>query len=379
MRQDEQFVEEITLDAGGDGAGANFEVTNGLGFGGLPLWGFMATVSGRAVVGTAAATLVPVLSPTTFIERILVQGDLAGRAGKVTLFDLPGSLAYAFAAMVTGLYPQFDEDALVGGAGAVATHDFRFQIPVPLCVIGKMNAADEMVARTLLLPGQFSGPLEVTIRTGGNDSIIDRAATSTVTMTAYGSGSGSPSVDITAVRYRLGPGEQLGAGRRYLAQKSMRTTTLGSNVTNNLIARLIANQKLARILLRVGDLDSDSDPALGGVSNTAVDRLTLKIGSLLTIRNVNFIPHHFMEPWFAGRDEGWRELIATAAASLTSGQAPRELVGCTLWDFVKSGMLGDALDLTEKKFNNEDLELHGNVTTETGLQVEAMYETLMDA
>jgi len=295
MRQDEQFIETITLNAGGDGAGADFPMTNGLSFGGLPTWGFMLTVRGRAVIGTAAATLVPVLSPTTFIERILVQADLAGRAGKVTLFDLPGSLAYAFAVMVTGAYPLFNEDALVANAGAIATHDFQFQIPVPLCCIGKMNAADEMVARTLLLPGEFSGPLEVTIRTGGNDSIIDRAATSTVTMTAFGSGSGSPTVDITAIRYRLGPGELLGAGRRYVAQKSLRTTALGANITNNFIARLTANQKLARVLLRVGDLDSDSDPALGGVSSTAMDRLTLKIGSQLTIRNVNFLPYHFME------------------------------------------------------------------------------------
>ena len=376
MRLDIQLVDTLTLNSGGGGAGADFRLTNGLGTD-FHYWGILLLVRGRAVIGTAAATLVPVLSPTTLIERVLVQGNLQG-FGKIVLVDLPGSALFMLSALCSSSLPMFDEDNLVSAAGATGTYDFEFLIPVPFCAIGKFNAAEDLAMRTLLPGNAFANPIEVIIRTGGNDSIIDRAATSTVTMTAYGSATGSPTCEIHRVVVRLGTGQAI-PGQKYIAQKTMQGPFVtAAAVTNGLIARLNVGSLYTRILLRVGDLSGDSDPALSAVSNTVLERVYLRQGPQKTIRDFTFLTQHWAAPWFAGYSEGWRELIATAAAGYTGGQATREFVGTAFLDFVADGVLENSLNTLAWGAAGQGLELWGNIVSPGATsQIEVITETLL--
>lgn len=375
MRYDLQYVDTLTLTDGGDGAGAEYRLVNGLNNDDYNYWGVWLKFRGRAVIGTAAATLVPVLSPTTFIERIFIEGNLAG-GQKITLVDLPASLLFTYAALATGLLPKFDEDNLVSSAGAVGTYDFDFDVPVPFCIPSRYNAGVDLERRTLLPGNLFSSPISLMVRTGGNDSIIDRAATSTVTMSAFGVGTGSPTCEIHRVIDRIGRG-RIVQGQKYISQKTAITftTALQSAVTNGILGRIAASQIYSRILLRVGDLSSDSDPALGAVSNTVLTRIYLRQGKQ-QLRDFQFLSAHSALPWFGGYNEGWRELIGTAAAGYTGGQATREFVGTVLLDFVRSGVLEDVLVLDPRRAS--ELEIWGDVVAPAATQqLEAVTDTLL--
>lgn len=377
MRLDTQLVDTLTLADGGDGAGADYRLANGLATD-YNYWGIMLLVRGRAVVAVAGATLVPVLSPLTFIERILVQGNLQG-FGRVTIVDLPATALFTLGAMVTGVTPMFDEDNLVSSAGAVGTYDFQVLIPVPFCCIGKFNATEDMMRRTLLPGNAFANSIDVLVRTGGNDSIIDRAATSTVTMTAYGLATGSPTCEIHRIVARLGPGVGIPPGQKYLCQKVMQGPFVqAAALTNGLIARLNVGQLYSRILLRVGDLSSDSDPALGAVSNTVLERVYLRTGPQNVIRDFRFLTGHWAGDWFAGWNAGWREFIATTAAGYTGGQATREFVGTAMLDFVADGHLENALSTLAWGAAGRGLELWGDVVAPVATsQIEVITETLL--
>jgi hypothetical protein len=279
-------------------------------------------------------------------------------------------------ALLSGTNPLFDDDSLNDLAGAVGTFDFQYLLPVPFCAIGKQNAAEDMARRTLLPAALFANPLEVIITTGGNDSIIDRAATSTVTMTAYGSATGSPTAEIHRVVVRKG---EAGAvrGQKYLCQKYRQGPYLIPNAqTNALIGRLNVGNLYSRLILRVGDLNSDSDPALGNVSNTGLPRYYLRLGPQQTIRDKQFLTGHFAQDWFEGHNEfvnGWRNV----GIGITAGVGLFEFPGHAIEDFCEDGVLESALNTLLWGAGGRSLELWGDVVAGTLQQVDVITEALL--
>jgi hypothetical protein len=369
MQIERQFREQLVLDT----LSKEYRLTGGL----QPNYDYLGLdllLRMRVVLAAANATLVPVLSPATFIKRVLVQGTAEGY-GRVVLVDLPGSVAFLIASLTSGQLPLFDEDNLVTGGGVTGTYDVQLLIPVRFACIGLGNKAEEMAMRTLL-PGAAFSDIEVVIETGGSDSIVDRAATpTTVTLTAYGSGAGSPTLDVSRVIVKHGVGERPVSGMKYLVQKFMAADVdTSAAVVDSLITNLGKNQLYSRIFLRNGERATDSTPAFGTTTEANLTRVKLKTGGSRTIRDENFLSMHHGCMWQAGYDPGWRQIIDTAAAAFVGGIATRQFRGVAFWDFVEHGNLSEAFSTLGWK---SDLEIWGNLTALTSGRLEVPVEVLL--
>ena len=365
MRKSLEYIDDVQLTA----ASTDFFLTNG-----LPndymTWGLYVEVSFRDVVGTAAAASVIFGSPTSFIERFEVSGNMLGK-GRIAVIDLSGRQMFQYARFMRGVPSYVDSDNFVVGAGAVATYDIRIGYILPFVALGSIAAE----RATLLPANMFSNPLQVRIRRGGAESIAVNAGTTTQTFTAYGSGAGNPVASVSRIVIKEGLGEPQRAP--LLCQKLRQGPfPLTANLTNGLVGRLNTGNLIGRIHMQVGVAEQDAgqsgELASGSFANLA--RLYLK-------QNANFIrnvrPRDQMVQAALERGlnlYGDATMLAQGIAGQTTGILLGERAGEFLFDFCPDGNLDDALNTVLWAQRGQNLLINADATGLANQQLEVLTE-----
>jgi hypothetical protein len=359
-----EYLQTISLAA----RSTDYQLQNGLpnDYGYVGLW---LDVSFRLVIGVHATAAPFFLSSLTFLERITVQGNLAGR-GNIILFDMPGWMAWRYGTIMKSVTPYVDPDNIVVAAGAIGTYDIRFQIPVYF--IASANPGGRFSS---LLPAyRFANPLTLTIRTGAAAAAIGNVDTGTTYVyTAYGSGAGSPGVDVSRIVVKQGPGSMKGS--QILCTKTVQGPfVLTATVTDGQIGRLNTGNLIGRIYLLTGLTDTTTPTVLASTSNAMLTRLRLKQNQQL-IRDEIFQALHRYTPFALSLPEFSNQgMSAQGPAGQTGAFATGETIGEALVDFVPDGTLDDALNTVGWQAAGANLYLNGDVTGVANQVVHVMTE-----
>ncbi|MGH8715518.1 MAG: hypothetical protein ACREA9_29000 [Pyrinomonadaceae bacterium] len=367
MKKSLAFLDNVPLPS----ASADALLSNGIPNDYL-MWGLYLDVSFRDVIAVAGAASIPFGSPTTFIERITVEGQLLGR-GRVTVIDLSGRQLWQYVRSVMGQVGYVNADDLVADAGAIATYDIRIGYLIPFVSFGSVD-----MERATLLPGNmFSNPLTLRIRRGGLESIAVNAGTTTQTFSAFGSGAGNPSVNVSRIIIREG----LGMPQRapLLCQKSRQGPfTLTSSVTDGLLGRLNVGNLIARLHLQQGTAETDTgqNGELASGSYALVTRYRIKQNQNV-IRDVIPRDQGYVGAFLRGVNfYGDAELTIQAPQAQTGGFLRGERVGESLFDFCPDGSLDDALNTVLWAQQGQNLLINGDVVGAANQQLEAITEEL---
>ena len=322
----------------------------------------------RDVVAVAGLGVIPFGSPSTFIERITLQGQLLGK-GFVTLFDMTGRQAFQFARFFYANAGFVDPDNLVVGAGAVGTYDIRVQYRIPLT--GSFGPAGRMAS---MLPGNmFANPLILTIRRGNATSLGLNAGGSTQTFSAYGVGTGSPSVEVHRVIVEQGLSRQ--ARVPILVTKTAQGPfTLTATLTDGQIGRLNTGRLIGKLWFQTGVQDLTNTNELASVTNAAITRLRLKQNTT-TFYDALYRSLHYWANARRGLLMGAEELLTLQGPAAQTGGFNRwERVGEAWIDFVPEGNIDDALVTNLWQSQGQNLFLYGDVTGVANQQVEVISE-----
>jgi len=332
--------------------------------------GLILEVRFRDVVAVASTAAPNFGSPATFLERITIEGSLAGM-GNRTVYNLSGRQTWQLGRLLSGIGTPVNPDDFIVDAGAVATYDIEQWLFVPFNAMG----ASPLAQMLTLLPGpRFSQPLTFRVRRGSGEALAEDAGGSTQTFTAFGVGTGSPRCEVHRVLVKEGPGK--GARTRFLCTHTAQgpfTTT--ANLTNGRIGELTTGGLIGRIFLQEGVVASaGGQPELSTGRNDILTRLYL-MQSESFIRNMQFRTGHMLSPWFKGVDYGAADLLtAQAPQAQTGGFLRGERQGELLIDFIPDGNLDDAL-LTEGWLERGDhLFLNGDITGVASSQLETVIE-----
>lgn len=334
------------------------------------MWGIYLDVSFRDVIGTAAAASIPFGSPTTFIERVTVEGSLLGR-GNVQVIDLSGRQLWQYVRSIMGNVGYLNTDDLVVDAGAVATYDIRIGYLIPFVAFGSVD-----MERATLLPGNmFSNPLTLRVRRGGAESIAINAATSTQTFTAFGSATGNPRVEVSRVIIKEGLGQPQRAP--LLCQKLRQGPfTLTTNLTDGLIGRLSTGKLIGRIHFQAGTAETDTgqNGELASGSYALVTRYRIKQNENV-IRNVRGRDQGYVGAFLRGLNfYGDAELTLQGPQAQTGGFIRGERPGETLFDFCPDGNLDDSLNTVLWAQQGQSLLVNGDVAGAANQQLEVITE-----
>jgi hypothetical protein len=365
MKYDLQYVDTIFPTA----YSTDFRLVNGLP-NDFHYWGLLLDVCFPFTIAVAAGTALPLMSPFSVIERVLVEGNIQG-LGKITLVDAPGRTLAAAAALTSTRFPHYkwsvDDPTLIAAKFA------RFLLPVPFCCSGRMNAAEDMVARTLLPGNAFANPISVTIRLGPGASIVTPAGATTNTI-------GAVAIDVHRVIVRLGVGVEP-VGQKYIVQRALQGPFgLTANLVAGLIARLSVGSLYSRLLFQTG---VEAVPPLFTVANeTAITRLYLRQGPQKTIRDYLYGTSRIAHSWLEGYQPVYPHITIPAAAPAFTPLVTENvngfpaLVGTSLLDFCADGHLEESLNTLIWGAQGQALEVYGNVVGLANQTVEVYHETL---
>jgi len=364
MKYDMQYVDTIFPTA----YSTDFRLVNGLP-NDFHYWGVLLDVCFPFEIAVAAGTALPLMSPFSVIERVLVEGNIQG-LGKITLVDAPGRTLAAAAALISTRFPHYKWS--VDDPTAVDALFARFLLPVPFCSSGRMNAAEDMVARTLLPGNAFANPISLSIRIGPGASIVTPAGATTNTI-------GAVTIDVHRVIVRLGVGAEP-VGQKYIVQRALQGPFgLTANLTAGLIGRLSVGSLYSRLLFQTG---VEAVPPLFTVANeTAITRLYLRQGPQKTIRDYLYGTSRIAHSWLQGYCPFYPQPVIPAPPAFTplnveDADGFPALVGTSLLDFCADGHLEESLNTLIWGAQGQALEVYGNVVGLANQTVEVYHETL---
>ena len=326
----------------------------------------------RAIVSTGAA--VPAFgSPFTFLERMVVEGDLIGKGHRV-LFDMSGRQLSQFVRAYRSIPLPVEPDDYIVDVGAVATYDMAIYYYIPLNCLG----GSPMLRRKTLLPGnRFTQELALTLRRGSLQCLGENAS-GTTAFTAFSSATGSPRIEVMRHILKEGPGKaqpaSLLAIHRRIGPFSLDTTQV-----NTLIGELpIGDFAYTCLHLQQGTLSTGgSTPELITASNALLTRPYLRLGDNVIRDTGPFRLENKMSPWRRGvRDGSDLYLTAQAPQAQINGYTWGQRVGELLIDFYPDGQGGDALKMVGRVVTGERLYIYGDVTGAANQQLEVLAETI---